>query len=92
MDVRKKFFTQRVVRLWHCCPEKWSVTPLGVLRAGLDGVLGSLSWWGAVSPGQGWDRVCCKVLSNTNHSVILWTCQVVNPSRSATCEQRRSCA
>jgi len=22
LDVRKKFFTQRAVRPWHCCPEK----------------------------------------------------------------------
>jgi len=26
---------------------------LEVLRAGLDGALGSLSWWGAASPRQG---------------------------------------
>ena len=26
---------------------------LEALRAGLDGALGSLSWWGAAGPGQG---------------------------------------
>ena len=23
LDVRKKFFTQRMAKPWHCCPELW---------------------------------------------------------------------
>jgi len=26
LDVRKIFFTQRVVRPWHCCPERLRVS------------------------------------------------------------------
>jgi len=46
LDARKKFFPQRVVRHWHSCPESCGAPSLEVLEAGLDGALGSLSWWG----------------------------------------------
>ena len=44
LDVRGKFFTQRVVRCWNSCPERlWMPHPsLEVLKARLDGALGSL--------------------------------------------------
>ena len=50
-DVRKKFFTQRAVRPWHCCPE--SAPSLKVPKARLDGSLGSLILWLAMSSWQG---------------------------------------
>jgi len=35
LDVRKKFFTQRVVRRWHSCPEKlWCPIPGGAQGQG----------------------------------------------------------
>jgi len=40
-DVRKKFFTQRAVRPWHCCPE--SAPSLKTFKARLDGALTNLS-------------------------------------------------
>ena len=44
LDVRRKFFTERVVRCWNSCPERlWMPRPsLEVLKARLDGALGSL--------------------------------------------------
>ena len=44
LDVRGKFFTMRVVRCWNSCPERlWMPRPsLEVLKARLDGALGSL--------------------------------------------------
>ena len=47
LDVRKKFFTMRVVRCWNSCPEKlWMPLPsLEVFKAGLDGAPGSLGWY-----------------------------------------------
>ena len=51
---RKKFFTQSVVRPWHRLPREFLGAPsLEVLKAWLDGALGSLSWWGTASPQQG---------------------------------------
>ena len=45
---------------------------LEVLKASLDGALGSLSWWGAaLSMAGGWNWVGFKVLSNPSCSVIL---------------------
>ena len=43
MDVRGKFFTKRVVRCWNRLPRGVVGTPsLEVLKARLDGALGSL--------------------------------------------------
>jgi len=46
LDFRKKLLTQRAVRWWHCYPESCGAPSLEKLKAGLDGALGSLSWWG----------------------------------------------
>ena len=47
LDVRGKFFAVRVVRCWNSCPERlWMPHPsLEVLKARLDGALGSLGWY-----------------------------------------------
>ena len=44
LDVRGKFFTERVVRCWNSCPERlWMPRPsLEVFKARLDGALGNL--------------------------------------------------
>ena len=46
LDVRGKFFAMRVGRCWNSCPERlWMPRPsLEVLKARLDGALGSLGW------------------------------------------------
>jgi len=41
------------VRPWHRCPESCGCPTPEVLKARLDGALGSLSWWVATSPQQG---------------------------------------
>ena len=45
LDIRRKLFTERVVRCWNSCPERlWMPHPsLEVLKARLDGALGSLA-------------------------------------------------
>ena len=43
MDVRGKFFTKRVMRCWNRLPREVVDAPsLEVLKAGLEGALGSL--------------------------------------------------
>ena len=46
LDIRKKFFTVRVVRHWNRFPREVVAAPsLAVLKARLDGALGNLVWW-----------------------------------------------
>jgi len=43
LDIRKKFFTMRVVKHWHRLPREAVAAPsLAVLKARLDGVLSNL--------------------------------------------------
>jgi len=71
-DVRRKFFTESVVRQWHSCPEKLWVPYSFRLKARLDGALGILSCWGAALP-TAWCRswVDLEVPPNPNHSMTL---------------------
>jgi len=46
LDIRRKFFTQRVVTLWNRLPKKVVDAPsLEAFKARLDVALGSLVWW-----------------------------------------------
>ena len=68
-DVRKKFLSQRAVRRRHCCPESCGAPSLELLKARLDGAMGSLSWWGQPAHGRGWGS---KFSFNVSHSMLLW--------------------
>ena len=77
LDVRGKFFTERVVRCWNSCPERlWMPRPsLEVFKARLDGALGSLGcceMWRLVALPVvgGWSFVILEVPSNPGHSMI----------------------
>jgi len=66
----RKFYTQRVVRRWHSCPEKlWCPTP--------GGTQGQVGWGpgqpelvgGSPAHGRGLGWLGFEVPSNPNHSV-----------------------
>ena len=53
LDVRRKFFTQREVRRWHCCSEQWVPQPWRCLRPWMgpqqpDLLEGTHSWLGSL--------------------------------------------
>ena len=51
LDIRKKFFTQRVVTHWKRLPKEVVDAPsLEALKARLDVALGSLVWWLVILP------------------------------------------
>ena len=71
LDVRGKLLTERVGRCWNSCPERlWMPRPsVEVLKARLDGALGSLGWYEmgrlvALCVVGGWSFVILEVLSN----------------------------
>jgi len=46
LDIRKKFFTMRVVKHWPRLPREAVAAPsLSVFKARLDGALSNLVWW-----------------------------------------------
>ena len=71
LDISWKFFTIRVVRCWNSCPERlWMPRPsVEVLKARLDGALGSLGWSEmgrlvALCVVGGWSSMILEVPSN----------------------------
>ncbi|GAB0206521.1 hypothetical protein GRJ2_003117700 [Grus japonensis] len=55
LDIRKKFFTVRVVRHWNRLPREVVEAP-EVFKARLDGALGNLVWWRvSLSMAGGWN-------------------------------------
>jgi len=46
LDIRKKFFTMRVVKQWPRLPREAVAAPsLAVFKVRLDGALSNLVWW-----------------------------------------------
>ena len=50
LDIRRKFFTQRVVTHWNRLPKEAVDGGLEAFKARLDVALGSLVWWLATLP------------------------------------------
>ena len=77
LDIRRKFFTERVVRCWNSCPERLLDAPsLEVIKTRLDGALGRLVWYQiwrlvALPVVGGWNLMILGVLPNPRHSMIL---------------------
>jgi len=70
VDIRRKYFTVRVVRHWNRLPSEVVDAPfLEVCKAMLDGSLGSRIYWELSLPmAGGWNSVNFKVPSSPNHS------------------------
>ena len=73
LDIRRKFFTQRVVTHWNRLPKEAVDAPsLEAFKARLDVALGSLvCWLVTLHTAGGWNWMSIAVLFNPGHSVIL---------------------
>ena len=73
MDIRKKFFTQRVVMRWNRLPKEVVDAPSPeAFKARLEVALGSLVWWLAtLHIAGGCNSMIIVVLFNPGHSMIL---------------------
>jgi len=72
LDIRRKFFTQRVVMHWNRLPKEAVDAPsLQAFKARLDVALGSLvCWLVTLHIAGGWNERSIVVLLNPGHSVI----------------------
>jgi len=72
-DIRRKFFTQRVVKHWNrLSTEAVDAPSLETFKARLDVALGSLvCWLATLHIAGGWNWMSIVVLFNPGHSVIL---------------------
>ena len=52
LDIRKKFFTMRVVKHWNRLPREAVAAP-SLVKARLDGALSNLVWWKVPLPVAG---------------------------------------
>ena len=74
LDIRRKFFTQRVVTDWNRLPKEVVDAPssLEAFKARLDVALGSLvCWLATLHIAGGWNWMSIVVLFNPGHSMIL---------------------
>ena len=73
LDIRRKFFTLRVVEHWHRLPREVVDAPsLETFKARLDGALSNLIWLEmSLLLAGGLDWVGFNIPSYPNHSVIL---------------------
>jgi len=73
LDIRKKFFTMRVVKHWNRLRREAVAAPsLEVFKARLDGALSNLVWWKmSLVMAGGLELMIFKVPSNPYHSMIL---------------------
>ena len=74
LDIRRKFFTQRMVTHLNRLPKEVVDAPsLETFKARLDVALGSLVWWlVTLHIAGGWNEMIFEVLFNPGHSMILW--------------------
>ena len=75
LDIRKKFFTMRVVKHWNGLPREAVEAPsLDTFKARLDGALSNLVWLKiSLLTVRDWARWPLKVPFNSKHSMILWS-------------------
>ena len=73
LDLRKMFFTQRVVTHWNRLPKEAVDAPsLQAFKARLDVALGSLVWWMAsLHIAGGWNWMIFGILFNPGHSMTV---------------------
>ena len=73
LDIRRNFFTRRVVKHWNRLPKEVVDAPsLKAFEARLDVALGSLVWWlVTLHIAGGWNLMIIVVLFNPVHFMIL---------------------
>ena len=71
LDIRRKFFTQRVLTHWKRLPREVVDAPSLVAFRAKDVALGSLVWWLAtLHIAGGWNSMTFEVLFNPGHPMI----------------------